>query len=122
MKVKIAEKTRVSLLAEGLYQATVMGFTPKNDKKTTAAFGLTDGGTVVTQDYPADLSEGGPLWKLVETLLGHSPGADASGGEFDLDSLTGVPCQVVIERRRTSGGKMVGAVKAILSPSKTAAV
>jgi len=44
-----------------------------------------------------DLNEGSELWNLICRLIGRQALQDSSGGQFNLESLVGLPCDLEID-------------------------
>jgi hypothetical protein len=114
MKLKqTVSKATSELPAEGIYSAVAKFFKEKGEKKVQAGFGLRDG-SEVTCDFPRDINPGSPLHKCAGTFLGEKLVRTLENGEFDCDKLVGLPCRVLVEHKKASGGKMVATVKAVL--------
>ena len=120
MKVKINVKPD-ALVPEGVHNsAKVNAIKPKGDAKCIFDYGIVHGGRefVPTKLYPAKLECGSPLLHDAEIILGRKIVCDADGAEFDLNELVGKPCQVVVEHKRTSGGRVIAVVTTVFEPVK----
>jgi len=51
-----------------------------------------------------DLNEGSELWNLICRLIGRQALQDSSGGQFNLESLNGLPCDLGIDHNLDKAG------------------
>lgn len=117
MKLKNTVK-RLTLPPESIYPGRVKSVTAKGDAKCVIEFEFSVGAHAHTasKTYPAKFECGAPLVDDAETIVGQSLDCDKAGAEFDTDLLIGKPCQIVVEHKRTSGGRIVAAVETVLPP------
>jgi len=115
MKLKL-QIAKAELAPEDLYPATVLGIKNKGDSKCTIEFSVVADGRQFTvgKDYPAKLDRTSPLLRDAETIQGQKFTDTKGNEEFDLETLVGKPCQVVVQHKRTNGGRVVAAVETVL--------
>lgn len=122
MRVKINIKPDALAPASVHNDAKVNAIKPKGDSKCIIEYRMVHGGREydATKVYPAKLECASPLLHDAEVILGRSITCDAEGAEFDLNELIGKPCQVVVEHKRTSGGRIIAVVTTVFEPVKAA--
>ncbi len=115
MKLKL-QIAKAELAPEDLYPATVLGIKNKGDSKCTIEFSVVAEGRpfTVAKDYPARLDRTSPLLRDAETIQGRKFADTKGNEEFDLETLVTKTCQVVVQHKRTNGGRVVAAVETVL--------
>ena len=124
MRVKINIKPD-ALAPGGVHNiAKVNAIKPKGDAKCIGEFGIVHDGRdyVATKVWPAKLEGGSPLLHDAEIILGRKIVCDQEGAELDLEELVNKPCQVVVEHKKTSGGRVIAVVTTVFEPIKAEAV
>ena len=115
--MKISVKKEVNL-EEGTYNATVSSITgkPNETKPKNILFGfkVDDYDKELTKDNPANFKAGSPLRSDTETILGRSFTTQEAEDGFELTTLIGKKCQVVVFHKAGSGGRPKPAVSIIL--------
>ena len=123
--MKIINNVKKPALApEGVHVALVKSVKAKGDAKCVVEFEITveQREYTATKVYPAKLQCGAPLVDDAEVILGKSIACDQEGAEFDMDELVGKACQVVVEHKKTSGGRIIAAVGTVFEPVNAEAV
>jgi len=114
-----------SMLSEGNYGAKVSSIECKpdeaNPKKIFISFKIGNEKAELVKQLPASFESGTMLRKDVETILARPLTEAEEVNGFDLNSLIGKECQVVVMHKASAGGKKVPAVGLIL-PKPAAAV
>ncbi|NDJ14630.1 MAG: hypothetical protein EBY17_26110 [Acidobacteriia bacterium] len=115
MKLQI-QIAKTELPPERLHDATVKSIKPKGESKCTIEFGIVFDGTqfTVCKDSPAKLDRTSELFRDAQTILGKKFDEAEANVDFDLDTLVGKVCQVVVIHKRTNGGRVVAAVETVL--------
>lgn len=115
MKLKL-QIAKAELAPEDIYPATVLGIKNKGDSKCTIEFSVVAEGRPFTvgKDYPARLDRTSPLLRDAETIQGRKFADTKGNEEFDLETLVTKTCQVVVQHKRTNGGRVVAAVETVL--------
>jgi len=116
MKLKpISSKN--GLVSEGNHTGTIISITGKpdeiNPKKVIIGFEI-ENNDKVEKELSASLEEGSPLRRDVETILGRPLNKSEITDGFDLASLIGRTCQVVVIHKSGAGGKPVAVVGLVL--------
>jgi hypothetical protein len=113
-----ASSPKTVLLSEGTYPATLASIKglPDNTKPKRVALGFKVGNTdiEVTKELPASFDIGKPLRKDAESILGRELTSSEGQAGFDLNTLIGKTCQVVVMHRAGAGGKTSAAVSLVL--------
>lgn len=122
--MKIKNNIKPSVLApEGIHGALVQAVTPKGDSKCAVEFKLEIAERTYTASkvYPAKIECGSPLVDDAQVILGHRIECDENGADFDTDALVGRAAQVVVEHKKTSGGRIIAVVTTVFEPIKAEA-
>ena len=117
MKVT-ASKPQSALLPEGTFEATFNSIKgrPNDEKPKKAALGfkVKDHPMELFKEVPISFDAGKPLRKDVETIRGKELTASEAEEGFDINSLKGKPCRVVVMHRAAAGGKTEAVVSVVL--------
>ena len=118
VKAKISKKP---LLSEGTYDANVGSIKGKpNDtepKKVDLGFKIENHEEEIHKEVPFSFEPDSPLRKDVESVLGRQFTKTEAIEGFDLNSLIGKPCRVVVMHKAGAAGRPVAVVTLVLQPA-----
>src|SRR5688572_1279848 len=130
MKVK-SSKTKAKLVPEDIYGAILSGieYLPlgaPTPKKVGEMFELdirddTDKAVAMKREVPANLDTNSPLRADIQAILDRALLPNEIDDGFELDSLKGKKCRVVVAHRGGPGGKLQAVITAVLPPENEAA-
>lgn len=117
MMLKATQPKNV-LLNEGTYPATLKSIKglpdDSNPKRVALGFKAGDHETEVVKELPATFDTGKPLRRDAETLLGRELTAGEAQSGYDINTLIGKPCRVVVMHKTGAGGKTEAVVSLVL--------
>jgi hypothetical protein len=118
VKAKISNK---AIHAEGTYDSIVGSVKGKpNDtepKKVILGFKIKDHEAEIYKEVAFSFEEDSPLRKDVESILGRQFTKTEATDGFDLNSLLGKRCRVVVMHKSGAGGRAVAVVTLVLPPT-----
>ena len=114
-----------ALLSEGAYHATLTSIagkpTEQDPKKVQFGFKVEGAKEELTKECPFSFDEGAPLRNDAETLLGRQLTSREAADGFDLATLIGKPCQVIVAHKAAPGGRLQPTVAVVQPAAKAAA-
>jgi len=117
MKIKSTTKHE-EVLVEGTYNTAVNSVTPKpseaKPKVIQVGFKAEGYDKELHKELPASFNEGSPLRADTETILGRRLTAEEVKDGFELNTLIGMKCQVVVFHKSGSGGRPKPTVSLVL--------
>ena len=117
MKI-IAKTPQVSVLAEGTYDATVGSITPKPNEteptKIISGFNIEGYDKEVMKETPASFVAGSPLREDTETIIRRKLTEEEEKKGFELNTLVGMKCRVVVYHKASAGGRPKPAVSIVM--------
>ena len=117
MKIKVKTK-HDAVLAEGTYNTAVSSVTPKPTEaqptKILLGFKVDGYQKELIKENPASFNAGSPLRADAETILSRSFTHEEDKSGFELNTLIGLKCQVVVFHKAGSGGRPKPTVSLVL--------
>jgi len=120
MKIKV-EIEKTELAPEGVHAATVKAIKDSGGDKCAIKFGFTadENEFIVERSYTAKLDRKSPLTRDAQIVMQRPFNEQEIEGQFDLDTLLGKPCRVVIQHKRSNGGRLKATVETVLEAEKS---
>jgi hypothetical protein len=113
-----ASQPKTVLLSEGTYPATLSSIKglpdETNPKRVALGFKTPSHELELTKEVPVSFDSGKPLRKDAETILGRELTASEAQTGFDINTLIGEPCRVVVMHKAGAGGKTEAVVSIVL--------